>query len=163
MSRTVASAARAALYQESSGYALPILIEITHGVSGYLNPLRLVNNTVNLEYEGNTYIAFPFKFDPPDMKESGEVANGRISICAVTQEIATILRSTSVVPTVKAIAMFWNDDGSTVFEPLAAWEFELRKVSGNNEIISADLVYENRMGFEYPYYNFRPSLFPGVF
>lgn len=163
MSRSVSAAARAGLYAQQSAYALPILIEITHGVTGYENPLRLVNNQTALTYNGNVYLPFPFRFDPPDVKESGEISNAKISICAVDQQISAILRSTQTPPSLRAVAMFWNDESGTVFEPMASWSFDLRNVSGNAEIITADLIYESALDFEFPALEFRPTTFPGVF
>jgi hypothetical protein len=162
MSRSVSAAVRAGLYAQSSGYALPVLLEITHGVSGYTNPLRIVNNAVNLSYSGNDYIAFPFKFDPPDVKDSGEISHARLSICAIDQQIASIVRSTQTPPTVRAVAMFWNDESGTVFEPMASWDFTMRNISGGVDVISADLIYENRLDLEFPLYEFRPTIVPGV-
>lgn len=162
MSRNVSATARAALYAQQTGAAFPILIEITHGVAGYDNPLRLVNNTVNLTYGGHVYLAFPFKFDPPDQKDDGSIANGKLSICAVDQQIAAILRSTQTAPTVRSIATFWDDEtGTVVFEEVASWEFTLRNVSGAVDVISADLIYEDRLDNAVPGCEFN-SHFPGI-
>lgn len=161
--RTVSAQARAAFYAQSSGYSLPILLEITHGVSGIANPLLIVNNTVNLTYNSKVYSAFPFKFDPPNVSNSGELSNAKLSICAVDQQIAYILRSTSTPPTIKAVAMFFNNEGSMIFEPIASWEFILRNVQGTADIISADLIYEDRLDYEFPVGEFRPTDFPGLF
>jgi hypothetical protein len=162
--RTIPNAARTSFFNQDGGFSAPVLIEIMHGVAGYPNPLRLVNNNVSLVYLSNTYEAFPFRFDPPDVKDQGEIAHARITVCTVDQRIAAILRSTSTPPTVKAIAMYYSDEtGSTVFEPLASWDFTLRNVSGNMEAVSADLIYEDRLDIECPADEFRPTTFPGLF
>jgi len=162
MSRTLSATARASLYAQETGAAYPILIEITHGVAGYDNPLRLVNNTVNLTYGGHVYLAFPFKFDPPDQKDDGTIANAKLSVCAVDQQIAAILRSTAVAPTVRAVATFWSDEsGSVAFEEIASWDFTLRNVSGSVDVISADLIYEDRLDNAVPGSEFN-SHFPGI-
>ena len=114
MSTTIDAAARVSLNNESGGYSLPILIEITHGVAGYDNPLRIVNNNVDLVYGGNTYLAFPFTYDPPDQKEDGTITSARLTISAIDQSIAAILRSTTTPPTVVARAMYWSDESGTV-------------------------------------------------
>jgi hypothetical protein len=162
--RSILDAVRQKLYASSSGYVLPILLEITHGVDGFDNPLRIVNNTENLTYGGHEYTAFPFRYDPPDVKSGGEITNARLTICAVDQQIAMILRSTQVVPTVTAVATYWNDEtGSTVFQDMATWEFELRNVQGDKEIITGELIYESRLDYEYPVLEFSPEIFPGLF
>jgi len=162
--RTVSAQAMASFYSESGGYSLPILLSITHGVAGYTNPLLIVNNTVDLDYDGDTYVAFPFKFDPPDTKNDGSIQSARITISAIDQTIAGILRSTSVPPTVTAIAMYYSDEtGTEVFEPLATFNLTLRNVTGNADSISGDLIYEDRLELEFPVDEFRPTGFPGLF
>jgi len=162
--RTIPAQARASLNAESGGYSLPVLLEITHGVAGYPNPLRIVNNTVALTYESNEYLPYPFRFDPPDVLDSGQIANARITISAVDQQIAAIIRSTDVPPSVVARAMYYSDEtGSVVFEPLASWSHTIRNVSGTVDAISAELVYEDRLDLEIPGDEFRPTNFPGVF
>ena len=160
--RTISATARASLFAQQTGAVFPVLLEITHDVAGYTSPLRIVNNTVDLTYSAHLYSAFPFRFDPPDLKDDGSVANAKLSICAVDQQIAAVLRSTANAPTVRAVAMFWNDEsGSVVFEEVASWDFTLRNVSGNAETISADLVYEDRLDNAVPGGEFN-SHFPGI-
>ncbi|MBL8967960.1 MAG: DUF1833 family protein [Spirochaetaceae bacterium] len=163
MSRAISSTARAALYAQEAGFALPVLLEITHGVAGVANPLRIANNETDLTFGGQTYLAFPFRFDPPDQREDGSIQNARLTICAVDQQIAAVLRSTQSPPSVRAVATFWSDEGGMVFEQVAAWDMTLRNVSGNAEQITADLIYEERLDNEAPADEFRPTTFPGVF
>lgn len=160
--RTISATAREQFYKQSSGYSLPILIEITHGVSGYMDPLRLANNSETLNYNGNDYYPYPFIFSFPAILDNGSIQNGKIQICAVDQQIAQIVRSTSTLPTVRAVAMFYYNNGAITFEPVAIWDFEIANVSGDVEVISADLIYETRLAFEYPSGTFSPMDFPGV-
>lgn len=160
----ISAQARASLYAEAGGFSLPVLLEITHGVAGYPNPLRLVNNTVSMEFSGQTFLAFPFKYDPPTLGNDGAVSNARLSISAIDQTIAAVLRSTMTPPTVTAVATYWSDEtGAPVFEELVRWDFILRNVSGNVDTISGELVYEERMANEFPTLEFSPASFPGVF
>lgn len=165
--RTIPEAIRTAFYKQEAGYCIPCLLEITHGVAGYDNPLRLCNNTVDLDFDGETYYAFPFKYDPPDIKGEGEVVNAKLSICAVDQQIAAIIRSINPrdgAPTVRAVATFWSDEsGSVVFDEIASWEFEMRNISGNQLLITAELVYETALDNEAPGDEFRPTSHPGLF
>jgi hypothetical protein len=163
VSRSLSATTRAELYASETGSVLPVLLEITHGVAGYSNPLRIANNTEDLSYGGYTWLSFPFRFDPPDQSEDSSIANARITICAVDQQLAAILRSTSTPATVRAVATFYHDDGTLVFEQIAAWTFTLRNVTGNAETITADLIYEDRLDNEVPVDEFRPNTFPGLF
>ena len=162
--RTIPAWIKSALFNQETSGVVTALLEITHGVSGYDNPLRICNNTENLVFEGSTFLAFPFKFDPPDQKTDGSIANARLTICAVDQQIAGILRQTETPPTVRAIATFWLDEtGSVQFEEIASWPLTLRNVSGDSMTIQGELVYEDRLDNQVPAGEFRPSLFPGLF
>ena len=162
--RTIPAWIKSALFDQETSGVVTALLEITHGVSGYDNPLRICNNTQNLTFGGNVYSAFPFKFDPPDQKTDGSIANARLTICAVDQQIAGILRQTDTPPTVRAIATFWSDEtGSVQFEEIASWPLTLRNVSGDSMTIQGELVYEDRLDNQVPAGEFRPSLFPGLF
>lgn len=163
MSRALTSTSKAALFARETGASLPVLLAITHGVAGYTNPLLIVNNNEDMVYDGDTYVGFPFRFDPPDVRGPGEIVNARLTICAVDQQIAAILRSATTIPTVTAIAAYYDDGGSTVFEEMASWDFTVRNVSGNADTITAELVYEDRLDNEVPSCEFRPTTFPGIF
>lgn len=159
--RTIASAVIEQFYKQQGGFAVPALVEITHGVEGYLNPLRLVNNSEAIEYDGDTYYPYPFTFDPPDLS-SDKIAHGRFSICAVDQMIASIVRSTETAPTLTFRAICVIVGTTTVIEPVAAWEFTMRDISGDEKVISATLEYENRLMLETPPLEYLPQDFPGV-
>lgn len=159
--RTIDSAVIAQFYKQQGGFAVPALVAITHGVAGYLNPLRLVNNTENIVYDGDTYYPYPFTFDPPDLA-SDKIANGKFTICAIDQMIARIIRSTETPPTLifKAVCVIVGT--TTVIEPVASWSFTLREISGNEKVISATLEYENRLMYATPSVEYLPQDFPGV-
>jgi len=164
VSRTISTTARASLFAQEGGFALPVLLEITHGVTGYENPLRIANNPTDLVYDGDTYHGFAFRFDPPDVGNEGAISNARLAVCAVDQQLAAIIRSTETPPTVQAIATYWSDEsGSLVFEPVASWLFTVGRVQGNVDTVSAELVYEDRLDNEAPADEFRPTSFPGLF
>jgi len=160
MSRTLSTTARSALYAQETGYAIPALAEITHGVAGYTNPLLIVNNNEDVVYDSKTYVAFPFALQLPDVRDDGSIQNARIIVCAVDQQIAAILRSTITAPTVKILAVL-VDDG--VVEPLLTQSFTLRNVSGTADTITADLIYQESLDNEIPIAEYRPNTHPGLF
>jgi len=162
--RTISTTARASLFAQEGGFALPVLLEITHGVTGYENPLRIANNPTDLVYDGDTYHGFAFRFDPPDVGNEGAISNARLSVCAVDQQLAAIIRSTETPPTVQAVAAFYSDEsGSLVFEPVASWAFTVGRVQGSLDTVTAELVYEDRLDNDMPADEFRPNMFPGLF
>jgi len=179
--RTIASAALQKLYASESGISLPILIEIDHDT--WATPLYLVNNKDDVVYGGQTYTAFPFRFDPADVNTDGSIQNGRITIAAIDRTITAAIRALSTPPTITTIAAlisytptgfasdtFYPSDAtfpgaglSYTIEPLATWTFTLRNVSGNAEYITGELEYENSLENEFPAMEFRPRDFPGLF
>jgi hypothetical protein len=144
---------------ESTSSIFPLLIEISH--PSLTEPFRLVNNTVDLTYNGNVYTAYPFRIDPPDESRE-EIGNASITIDNIEGQILVALRSYSEAFTVKLIAMFWNDDSGTLFEEIAQWEFQLTNITYNSKTITGQLLYEDRLMNKLPKLTFDPQSFPGV-
>lgn len=179
--RTVTASALAKLYRSEAGISLPVLIQIDH--DDWATPLYLVNNYDDVVYDGQTYTAFPFRFDPADINTDGSIQSGRITISAVDQTITAAIRGLTTPPTVTAVAALatYSPTGlpATTFypgaatypgaglgytvEPLATWAFRLRNVTGNAESISGELEFENKLENEVPSLEFRPRDFPGLF
>lgn len=157
--RAMSAAALKAMFQSDTSAMFPVLIEIDH--DSLASPLRLVCNNADLTYGGNVYTAFPFRFDPPDETDD-QIANARLTICNVDRSIVDIIRNLPSRATVSAIAAFYFDEGSLVFEPLASWEFSLANVTYNKSTVSGDLIYEDRLGVNVPALHMTPFLFPGV-
>jgi hypothetical protein len=179
--RTIAATALQKLMASESGISLPILIQIDHDL--WETPLYLVNNKDDVVYDGNTYKAFPFRFDPADINTDGSVQNGKLTIAAVDQTMTAAIRALSTPPTITTIAalisysptgfasdtlypsdMLYPGAGlSYTIEPLATWTFTLRNVTGNVEYITGELELENALENEVPAMEFRPRDFPGLF
>lgn len=167
--RTITASALAKLYLSEAAISLPILIQIDH--TSWSTPLYLVNNYDDVVYDGDTYTAFPFRFDPADVNTDGSIQSGRLTISAVDQTITAAIRALSTPPTVTAVAALvsYSPYGSPptsltyAIEPLATWSFTLRNVTGNAEYISGELEFENRLENEVPSLEFRPRDFPGLF
>lgn len=168
------------LYASEAGISLPILIQISH--EDWSTPLYLVNNSQDIVYNGNTYKAYQFRFDPADVNTDGSVQSGRLTVWA-SRELTAAIRSLSTPPTVTTIAaiVYYSPTGypsetsypsedsypgvglAYTIEPLATWTFTLRNVTGNAETITGELEYENRLENEFPAMEFRPRDFPGLF
>lgn len=159
MSRSLSAAARAALYAQETAGLFPVLLEISH--PDLAETIRVVDNSVDLVYLGNTYKAYPFRFDPPD-ETADNKAGAKLTIDNIDRSIVLAVRSISSRAKVKAVATFYNDQGVTVFDPLASWEFELANVTYDAFSVSGDLIYEDRLGIRIPALEFTPQDFPGV-
>lgn len=153
-----ATALRALAHSETSGL-FPFLLEIDH--SSLAAPIRIVNNNANLTYGGNVYTAFPFRFDMPDENEDG-MANARLTVCNVDRTMVETIRNLTGRPTVSVVAAFYFNEGSPVFEQVAAWEFVLANVVYNKSTVSGELIYEDRLSVNVPAHHMTANYFPGV-
>jgi len=153
-----ASAIRAILHSETSAM-FPLLIAISH--SSLVSPIRIVNNNADMTYGGNVYTAFPFRFDPPDETDDG-MTNARLTVCNVDRTMVETIRALPGRPTVSVIASFYYEEGTPVFEAVAAWEFVLSNVSYDKSIVSGELIYEDRLSVNVPVHHMTAFLFPGV-
>ena len=145
--------------QEAEDVFLTI-ITITH--PDLEQPLRYVNDMVDLEFEGNTYKALPFRFVlPPDVKD--RVPTARIELDNVNRELVSILRSISKPPTLEVAIVRKQLDG-TITKEIGDFKFVMLNIRYNVFTISADL------GFNADFLNesatadyFTPNLFPALF
>lgn len=157
--RSITQATIASLNSIEGAFALPVFLEISH--ADLATPLRVVNNEVDLVYDGNTYAAIKFRYTPPNLREDGTVSNATIVISAIDQSITEALRSLSSPATIKAVAVYWPDTGTT--EAVASWSMKLRNATGQAEYIQAELEFENRLRNQIPGRVVRPATYPGAF
>jgi hypothetical protein len=158
MSRTLSTTVLDALYASRTGAIFCALISISH--SELAETLYLTNNGEALTYGGHTYLAFPFKFDPPDENES-TFSNAKLTIDATDQSIMQAIRSISTAPSISIDAIYISDDGGTI-EKVASWPFQLTNVSGDVNTITGDLVYDTFLDNEMGPIEMTPTTCPGV-
>ena len=183
--RTITAPTRAALQSPDGEYVSVTLLEIDH--TSWANPVRITNNELPLFYNSATetatewwpsetrtpsesaypsdapdlYAAVSFKFEPPGTTEDGSITQARITISNVDQSLTAAIRALSSPPSIKAIAVYWPNTGTT--EAVASWDFILRKATGNAQNITGEIVFEDRLQNEYPAHSVTPDLFPGAF
>jgi hypothetical protein len=133
---------------------LPILLRIDYTGGS----LYFVNNTENVVYGGNTYVACAFNFNPPDQGESG-ITNASLTIDAVDGTIISLIRSLTSAPTVTTVAAMYND----TIESMVEWSFILRNVTCDGVTITGDLVYEERLENNMGPLEFTPQNAPAIF
>ena len=122
--------------------------------------LHFCNNTVDVIYEGITYKAANFAFDPPDNKPN-DVGVAQISLCVVDQVLPAIVESITEAPIFRMHTILNMLNGTA--ERLAVWDFELRNVSWTNLTMSADLQYETFLEQQLPSQVIDAYSFPGSF
>lgn len=81
---TISQAATLEKNKIESGTAWLILLEIE--VTPYIT-LRLVRNTEDIEWNGETWTAFPFEFDPPKQTSAGELPNFQLRVSNITRTV----------------------------------------------------------------------------
>ena len=159
MSRSwTATAIQQELFKSQSGMCLPFLIQISHASWNSGTPYYFVNNTESVTYDGNTYLPFPFSFDPPDETDSG-ITNARLTIDAVDQSIIEMIRTVPSAPTVTIIAAYIYD----TIEELVPWTFTFRNVQYQAETVSGELIYEDRLQNQLSPISISARSFPGLF
>ena len=145
--------------QEAEDVFLTI-ITITH--PNLEQPLRYVNDMVDLEFEGNIYTALPFRFVlPPDVKD--RVPTARIELDNINRELIVLIRSVEQPPTLEVSIIRKPLNGTPVRE-IGPFTFKMLNIKYNVATLSADL------GFDSDFLNesatvdyFAPNLFPGLF
>lgn len=133
-----------------------VLIEIHH--ADLASPILVVNNTVNVVSNGDTYTAFPFEISLPDSLEDAP-PRARLRIDNVGREIGQAIRSISS-PASVVISVIRQDDPDTVEMTWPA--MSLRNVRYDVRAVEGDLSFEDLTREPYPAHIFSPAEFPGL-
>jgi hypothetical protein len=140
----------------------PALIKFTYTEDGITKHLRLVNNTVDMVYDGETYIAASFKYNPPKNSDR-KMGNGTLSISCIDQSMIVLIRSLKARATAKVTAAFYYDeDNHLYFEPIDEWTFKLSTVSWNESVAQWTMLYDDRMDIQFPSVKMNSLLCPGI-
>ncbi|MBT4291209.1 DUF1833 family protein [bacterium] len=132
------------------------LLTISHAD---ISPIRVVNNTVNIVSNSNTFTGFPFDITLPD-STSDAPPRSKLVIDNISREIAEQIRtiSTPVTVTLQLIRAADPDTIEKEWQP-----FTLRNVKWNFLNMQGDLTIENMLREPYPAGEFSPGFFPGGF
>jgi hypothetical protein len=149
--------AREAMYSQETGEVFLELLEISH--ADLSSPIRVVNNTVDITHNSNTYSAFPFKIQPPGEKQS-EITRASLTIDAVDRTVIQAIRSISTPATVTYKVILASAPDTVEAGPFV---FSLKNTQYTAYQVSGELVYEDRLFMRVPYLKFSPRLFPGLF
>lgn len=133
-----------------------VLLEISH--AELAQPIRVVNNTVDVPSNGNTYTAFPFEIALPESLEDSP-PRARLKIDNVSREIGQAIRTISTAASV-TISVVRQDDPDTVEMTWPAmW---LRNIRYDVLAVEGDLEFEDLTREPYPAHIFSPAEFPGL-
>ena len=157
MSRQVSDPFRQVVFAQETGEAILVLLEIDH--PDLSEPIRVVNNDVDVASNGTTYVAFPFEIElPTDSDDKAPAA--RLTIDNVDRQIAETIRIIQSPPSVNMKVVLGSDTDTIEAEfP----EFRLRNVRVTAQTVQGDLTIEQFAAEPYPSARFVPSLFSGLF
>lgn len=161
--RSLSSWFRTEAQAQQTGDVYVTLLEVTY--TGSSETLYLVNNYQNIESNGNTYIAFPFVFTPPD---EGDMPRSiaTITFDNVDRTIAELVASVPTNTDIKIKEILLNvehsDSGTTAGHEITR-DYIWKNITINRKAISGDLEYLAYLQYAFPKLRKIPSKFPGVF
>jgi hypothetical protein len=147
---------RGVLAQQTSEW-FAVLLEISHASLG--TPIRLVNNYSSLTVSGNVYTAYPFEFTLPDEQDDRE-PQAVLTIDNTDRMLMSTIRSISSPPSVSARIVRGANPTDIEWGPIA---FLVRSVQYDSNYVRFKLSFLNYSEEPFPYINFTPRLFPGLF
>lgn len=135
-----------------------VLLTITH--PDITDPIRVVNNVVNVTSRGDEFIAYAFDLILPDSRDESP-PRARLSIDNVSTDISAAIRSMTQTPpsvTIEVIRAAAPDTVERTFD-----FFKMRNIKWDAGKVSGDLTVEDFMSEPYPALVFSPAYFPGLF
>ncbi|NCU26488.1 DUF1833 domain-containing protein, partial [Candidatus Nomurabacteria bacterium] len=116
---------------------------------------------VDVVYDGVTYTAYPFKFDPPKDSE-GNKPGSRIIFPNIDRQFLSVIRSISDPLTVRAALIMILPDNSASKEG-GWWEYTMLNVSYDMMNISGDLEYNLDLDNNASVIKYSNLIFPGLY
>lgn len=157
MPRTVSLPALQAMLAQQTSAVFLELLTVDHASLG--SPIRLVNNTVAIESNGNTYQPASFAGSlPPDVEKRVPVA--QLTVSNVDQTLITALRQLTSAPTFTLAVIAADTPDVYEYGPI---DLDLRDYQTNRQTVSLKLSLEDFTQEGYPYLRFDPVNFPGLF
>lgn len=171
MSRTLSSAAIAALFAQESSDTLITLLTFTG--TGIATPIRIADNFTGrisagindeeiiygVTSRGNNYIFLPFSITLPT-EEAQSVPRAQISISDVTRYFTPTLRSITSPPNLE-IELVLKTTPDTVEASFDGLQMGVISYNANN--ITAELSLPSLTVEPFPSGTFTPTYFPGLF
>jgi len=157
VSRTLSLAARKAVNAQETDEVFLLLLTLDH--EDITEPIRVVNNTVDIVSQGETYIAYPFEIALPD-EDAESVARVTLRIDNVDRKIVKSLRSISS-PLSVGLEVVMAASPDTV----EAGPFNMTLVSAEYDAltVTGELAFEDVLNEPFPGHAYVPSDYPGLF
>lgn len=162
MARSIPTTVVQAMNAQTTGQVFLVLLELSHST---ISTIRLVNNTENITYGGNTYTTFPFSVAlPPDDAESQYQA--RISIDNANRFLVQSARELSATrerAKIKLIVVSDISSGVANETLLTINDLEVVAISYTAEAMDITCRVESLLSESWPGYSFTPTNFPGIY
>lgn len=157
MSRTVSESTSAGLYDESTGEVFLMLVTLDH--DDLVTPIRLTNNAVNIDSNGDTYLALPFEITLAH--DSGDtLPRLKAKIDNVEDTIVSTIRSLTTAPTI-SVNIVRGDDPDTI--EISFPNFTLADARYSAVSIEGEFTLQHYLNEPFPSDSFTPARFPGLF
>ena len=157
--RTLSTSFRQETNAQQTGDVYLTLLEIDY-TSNEGDPLRFVNNYVQIVYDGDTYLPLAFNFIMPQDGENNRSAS--IELDNVDTRVAEFLLGASVEQITVTERLIDASDTEDIIVEITR-EYNLRNVTITRTIVSGELVYMQHLQDAFPKLRKTPAKFPGVF
>jgi hypothetical protein len=149
--------ARRAVLAPSTDQVFLDLLTITHPALS--SPIRLVNNTSNVNSRGHTFFASAFKFTPPSQVAEGE-PNATVEIQNINRVIEEVLAGLTTEPTFTGEIVLATAPDVVQFGP---WDLPLASAELTGTSIRLSLGYSNPLLMRnFPNARYNSKWFPGL-
>lgn len=135
------------------------LILLTIEEASLSEPIRVVNDTVNITSRGNVYAAMAFSAEPPG-ESDGAARSARITLDNVDRQIVQAVREATGVPKVTMEVILASDPDTVEAGPFV---FELESAEYDATTVTGELSFDDVSSLRWPAYSTTPHLFPDLY
>jgi hypothetical protein len=157
VSNAISNELLAQLYANESSDPFLMLVTLSH--PDFVSTQRLVNNTVDIVSNGETFTAFPMKIGLP--VDDGETAREvQITFDNVGRDLIDEIRSiTSPIDVTLEMVLASNPDQVQI----TLGELKIRSIGYNKSTITARLFMDDFLNTAMTSEKYDPQTFPGIF
>jgi lambda family phage minor tail protein L len=114
------------------------------------DPLRLVQNSEDVTWDGNTWTRFPFQIDEIGEDGKGEVPRIRILVSNVGRSMQALLEEYDGISDATVNLYVVHSDNLDETDPVVEYAFEVQKVTAAEDWVTFELGAENRFNVRCP-------------
>jgi len=161
MARNISTTSERAI-NSTAAASLPLyLLEITH--PDLSTPIRIVQDTKDVTYDGDTYIAMGFTIVPPDDMSKG-LPKARLAVDNITRDLMQWLETSNGAQGASAtIRVGMRTAQNTVDVIEWSQTLDLSDITVTLQTVSANLGYEDILNLPGVPYTYTPDTAQGLF